>query len=485
MLAPKLADFDRNEGLLLKNRIISLALALSLAITGCGSSAKNETGQADTSMQSGQNVMQQSIFGREEDFGALLVSQGIELPVSTTKVFVNQSGYISDRDKKVLFLGEQIGNTFRVVNQADKSVVYTGKIMPGRIDDASGNYLSEGDFTDVTQMGTYYIETDIVGQSYPFRITQDGYENMFIGMLKNVREVQLVESAQGVCDICFGMHAIMYAMQCNGALFEEAYKHFGEDEKDKQLVTQLLYFASWLMAHQEADGSLYGDYEATAAFCGIMVMSRDMFGRYEESVSKEYKEASDRAWEWLEKQECDTDVRKSARFYAASQLFKAEYSQEYKKIAEDFLREKNADYSTQRFVFYGVISYISAGDNTDRDLCTHIMKDLVDQNELAGNEAEKDNFFGTGRRTAYNNLYNMLLISFVNYITPSKEYTEIIENTIQYMGGLNENGVCYIDESGVWKEYSEISERNLEWNGILLFGMSDLLKNLIDIEKNW
>ena len=468
-----------------KNRIISLMMAVMLLVTGCGSGAQPETGPADVNTQSEQDMIQQSIFGRGEDFGALLVSRGIELPVSAAKIFVNQAGYISDRDKKVMFLGEQTGNTFRVINQADKTVVYTGRIEKGRLDELSGSYLCEGDFSKVTQSGTYYIETDIVGQSYPFRIAQDGYENMFAGMLRNVREVPLTESAQGVCDISFGMHAIMYAMQCNGALFEEAYQYFAEDEKDKQLVTQLLYFASWLMAHQSADGSLYGDYEATAAFCGIMVMTRDMFGRYEASVSKEYQEASKKAWEWLEKQNCDTDVRKSARFYAASQLFKAEYNDEYKKLAEDFLREKKADYSTERFVFYGVTAYVSADKNTDRDLCTHIMKDLVDQNELAGNEAQNDDFFGTGKRTVYNNLYNMLLISFINYITPSKEYTEIIENTIQYMGGLNENGVCYIDEGGVWKELSETADRNLEWNGILLFGMSDMLKNLIDIEKNW
>lgn len=468
-----------------KNRIISLMMAMMLAVTGCGNGAQSVPGQTDANTQSEQDMIQQSIFGREENFGALLVSQGIELPVSTTKVFVNQAGYISDRDKKVMFFGEQIGNTFRVINQADKTVVYTGRIEKGGIDELSGIYLSEGDFSEVTESGIYYIETDIVGQSYPFRIAQDGYENMFVGMLKNVQEVQLTESAKGVCDISFGMHAIMYAMQCNGALFEEAYNHFEDDEKDKHLVTQLLYFASWLMTHQDADGSLYGDYEATAAFCGVMVMIRDMFGRYEASVSKEYQEAYDRAWTWLEKQNCDTDVRKSARFYAASQLFRAEYSEEYKMIVEEFLKEKDVDYSTERFVFYGVIAYVSAGDNTDRDLCTHIMKDLVDQNELAGNEAKNDNFFGTGRRTVYNNLYNMLLLSFINYITPSKEYTEIIENTIQYMGGLNEKGVCYIDADGAWKELSETSDRNLEWNGILLFGMSDMLKNLIDIEKNW
>lgn len=468
-----------------KSRLLSLIMAAVIAMTGCGRGIQEETQQPETKAAADQDVIQQSIFGRGEDFGALLVRQNIALPVSTTKVFVNQAGYIANREKKVLFLGEQHGKTFRVVNQADKKVVYTGKIEDGSLDKASGCFLSEGDFSGVTQVGAYYIETDIVGQSYPFTITPDGYENMFVGMLKNVSNVTLAESAQGVCDISFGMHALMYAMQRNGTLFEQAYQQFGEDEKDKQLVTQLLYFASWLERHQQADGSLYNDYEATAAFCGIMAMSRDMFGRYEASVSKEYKEVCDKAWAWLEGQECDTDVRKNARFYAASQLFCADYHEEYKAIVETFLKERNEDYSTQRFVFYGAMAYISAGENTDRDLCTHIMKDLVDQNENAGNAAERDVFFGTGRRTAYDNLYNMLLLCFINDITPSKEYTEIVENTIQYMGGLNENGICYVDGSGAWRELSETSARSLEWNGILLFGMSDLLKNLIDIEKNW
>jgi endoglucanase len=467
-----------------KISFFSIFMAVIIAVTGCGGT-QEETEQTETKVASEQDMIQQSMFGRGEDFGALLVSQGITLPVSTTKVFVNQAGYISNREKKVMFFGEQLGNTFRVVSQADKTVVYTGRIEEGRLDEISGCYLSEGDFSEVTDTGTYYIETDIVGQSYPFRITPDGYENMFVGMLKNVSDVQLVEDAQGICDISFGMHAIMYAMQCNGSLFEEAYKQFGEEEKDRQLVSQLLYFAGWLKGHQGTDGSLYGDYEATAAFCGIMAMSRDMFGRYEASVSKEYKEAADKAWAWLSKQECDTDVRKNARFYAAVQLFRVQFNEEYKTIVETFLKEKNEDYSAQRFVFYGVIAYISAGENTDRDLCTHIMKDLVDRNEDTGNAAKNDTFFGTGKRSVYDNLYNMLLLCFINDITPSKEYTEIIENTIQYMGGLNENGVCYIDESGAWKELSETSDRNLEWNGILLFGMSDMLKNLIDIEKDW
>lgn len=460
---------------------VAKILAITLAFTGCTGSVPSKQEQSDTTDIQQQDIIQQSIFGRGENFGALLVNEGIELPVSTTKIFINQAGYISEREKQVMFLGERLGNQFRVIRQSDKEVVYTGRIESGKTDQMSGVYLSMGDFSTVTEPGTYYIETDIVGQSYPFAITQDGYENMFVGMLKNVGDVTLTEDVQGICDTSFGMHIILYAMQCNGSLFEEAYRYFEETERDKQLVTQLLYFASWMMEQQSADGSLYGDYEATAAFCGVMVMSRDVFGKYEAKVSNEHKAAYDKAWKWLETQKCDTDVRKSARFYAASQLFKAEYKEEYKKIVEDFLREREKGYSSERFVFYGVLAYITAVENTDRDLCTHIMKDLVDTNERFCEAAKDDTFFGIGRRTLYDSLYSMLLLCFVNYITPSKEYTEIVENTIQYIGGLNENGICYIDENGMWRELSETTARNLEWNGVLLFGMSDMLKNLIDI----
>lgn len=467
-------------------RVMAVLMSATLVLTGCTENMSAAgSGQETVKNTQEYDTVQQSLFGREESTGALLVSQGIELPVSTTRVFVNQSGYISDREKKVMFLGERLGDSFRVIRQSDKAVVYTGHVEQGRTDEISGLYLSMGDFTGLTKPGTYYIETDVIGQSYPFQITSDGYERLFIGLLKNADEVPVIQDADGVCNTAFGMHAIMHAMQCNGSIFEEAYKNFEEDEQDRQLVTQLLHCASRLMAQQNENGSLYDDYEATAAFCGILVMSRDVFGRYEESVAKAYRDAADKAWSWLEKQECDTQDRKNARFYASSQLFKAEYTNEYKKMTEDFLREADKDYSSERFVFYGVLAYISAGNNTDRDLCTHIMKDLVDKNEQACQKAKKDVFFGTGNRTMYDSLYNMMLLCFINYITPSKEYTEIIENTIQYMGGLNEKGVCYIDGSGVWREISETCERNLEWNGILIFAMSDMLKNLIDIENNW
>lgn len=461
-----------------KKRFCCLATALLLAVTACGNfgaspkDAEKGSGDAAADNAADNNM----------GYGSALTARGISIPVSRPCIYVDRAGYVSGREKKVLFAGERHGETFDVVRSMDGAVVYTGRIPDGAKDGPSGRFFSVADFTELEEPGTYYIRTDIVGQSYPFLVAEDAYENLFLNMLRNVSNVSLQESPAGVCDVSFGMHAIMHALQCNGALFEAAYGHLEGSGQDRQLVTQLLYMAKWLISRQGGDGSIYGDYEATAAFCGIMTMSRDSFGRYEENVEKEYREAAQKAWGWLEGQACDTDERKAARFYAAAQLFKSDGGKEYKAAAEEFLRERKEDYSAGQFVFYGVLAYISGGTGIDRDLCTDIMGDMAERAKNISSKAEEDVFFGTGTRTAEGNMSNMLHLSFVNYVMPSKEYTVIIENTIQYMGGCNEDGICYMGADGVWLNTQEIQGRSFEWNGIMLLAMSDVLRNLRELE---
>lgn len=445
--------------------------------SSCGNQGRTQ--KQDAQQGSGvetTDMAQQSGTAQQESYGSVLASYGVTLPVSRPSIYVDLAGYASGREKKVIFAGNRYGQTFDVVRSQNGEVVYTGMIPRGETDPLSGQMLSVGDFTGFDEPGVYYVHTDIVGQSYPFVIAEDTYENLFLSMLKNISNVDLQESPEGICDVSFGMHIIMYAMQCNGPLFEAAYQHLDQSEQDKQLVTQLLYMGKWLSSRQSSDGSLYGNYEATAAFCGIMAMSWDMFGRYEASVGREYQNAANAAWEWLEKQPCETDREKNARFYAAAQLFHADRGGKYKNIAEEFLWAKETDYSSERFVFYGVLAYISAEGGTDRDLGTYIMRDMVDRVETICEEVKQDCVLGTGTRTAEENMSNMLHLSFVNYLTPSKEYTVIIENTIQYMGGLNEDGICYMGADGA-------QAQSLEWKGILLLSMSDMISNINELEK--
>ncbi len=451
-----------------------LCFALLAAVHASVASSAGEGGIARES-----GDVQPPIFGtNEQELEAVLADLGIEVPISKPSIYVNEAGYVSDRDKTILFVGGQCGNTFEVVRSYDQAVVYTGTIPESDRDKLSGVAFGVADFSVVDEVGTYYILTDIVGQSYPFTIAEDTYENLFLNLLRNMSDDNRQESAVGVCDMSFGMHAIMCAMQYNGSLFEAAYAHLEEQEQDKQLVTQLLYMANWLIAQQDTDGSLYGDYEATAAFCGVMAMSRCSFGKYEKSVDKEYQQAQERAWNWLCKQECTTDIQKNARFYAATQLFNSDGNSIYRKLADEFLKEQGKDFYADRFLFYGMISYLSSEKGVDRDLCTNIVMDITDRAQNLCTKAKEDTIAGIGVRTIPDALLNMRYLSFANYLSPNKEYTLIIENTIQYIGGLNEYGVCCIGADGKWRNAQVTQERNLEWNGIMLFGMSDMLNNL-------
>lgn len=457
--------------------MLGLAFVTGMTLDACAIGRQTHN---DSAQQGGivQDAAEQPESTQETGYGSVLAAYGIEAPVSRPGIYVNMAGYVSGREKRVVFAGRCEGQKFHIVRSRDGAEVYTGTVPPGMEDPLSGRRLCVGDFSALDEPGTYYIYTDIVGQSYPFQIAEDTYENMFLSLLRNVSDVSIQENAQGVCDTGFGMHAIMQALMSNGTLFETAYSHLGEDEQDKQLVTQLLYVAKRLTSQQMDNGSLYEDYEATAAFCGIMAMSRDMFGRYEANVDKEYKQAADRAWSWLERQDCTTKEQESARFYAAAQLFHEDGGEKFKKIAEDFLQKKEEDYSGERFVFYGVLAYLSTESGTDRDLCTYIMKDLMEKTEQICDQVKDDTVFEVGGRTIEHNLANMLHMSFINYLTPNKEYTLIIEKTIQYMGGLNETGSCYMGADGLWKNTESTEGRNLEWNGIMLLSMGDMLRNL-------
>ncbi len=460
-----------------KNTVLfCFVVILLFFLAGCANDTTNDSNANTVGQQT--EAMAQELPVAEKNHAALLLHYGIELPVSRTKIYVNQAGYKASGSKMVLFCGDMEGKTFRVVRKSDRKTVYTGVISPMETDAMSGASLCFGDFTQMMDQGNYYIEADVVGQSYPFSIAEDAYETFFIGLMRNVSDAQFAQTAKGVCDVSLGMHILMYSIQRNGTLYEEAYKYISAENAEKNLIVQLLYMIDWLMEQQGSDGSLYGDYEATAAFCGITAMSREFFGSNETIVSKELLDAAKQAWSWLREQSCESKEYKAARFYAAVQLSKTDNAEEYQTIVNSFLERRLEDYTKNRFIFYGILAYLSAEKNTDRDLCTYIMMCLVDKTEQICIGAADDAWFGTGARTIEDSLLNILLLGFINDVTPSKEYTQIIENTIQYIGGQNETGNCYVNAEGIWLAAENTQGRNLEWNGILLFGVSNMLMNL-------
>ncbi len=453
----------------MKKRIVCLLLTAILVMSGCGNHIFGAAVGKDTGLEGPVKwetyLVEQPVLGGEIN---------LELPVSIVRAMVDLNGYEPDREKIAVFLGDDLSGDFRVVRETDYKVVYSGTIQNASMgSDTHDQKISIGDFSAVTEPGTYYIEQDQVGRSYTFTISENVYEPVFNGLLDNiVAELPQTEnvSAEDICNISFGMHSMMLALQCHGVLFE----------KDNNLVAHLLETAEWLMTFQDTKtGSLFEDYEATAAFCGILAQSADAFGKYDANVSKQFTAASKKAWKWMEKQTQEAKEHPSAQFYAAAQLLKVEGTRSYALLIEKYLESRTTGITEDKFAFYGSVIYLNTVKNTDRDLCTQIMQELVNETEEISRKA-KDNPYLIYSEDITQNLQKVLLICFVDYITPSNEYAVIIENTLHYLLGRNGTGTRYLDKTGSWISVDATTGRTLEWNGILLFCLSDLLNDAAD-----
>jgi len=104
---------------------------------------------------------------------------GIEKPKVEQKIVLNQLGYKPNDKKKVVFRAETTDRNFKVVSTATNEVVYTGNIEGCRYNEAAGEINRFGDFSSFTTPGTYKIQTDSLGSSYDFTISEDIYNNVF------------------------------------------------------------------------------------------------------------------------------------------------------------------------------------------------------------------------------------------------------------------------------------------------------------------
>lgn len=297
------------------------------------------------------------------------------------------------------------------------------------------------------------------GFNIEFNIEEGGCDTLLKGLLNGMSDMEYQEGAEGVCGVSFGIHILAYS--------QGAYPCFGSADLAQDVAAQISRLADLLLSKQDEAGSLYEDYEATAIFSGIMAMGSEFGGRHNIDSYSQYYAAAKRAWSWLERQECDTEGKSAARFYAAAQFFRIENTGKYRRIVEEFLRQEPDSYTENKAVFYGALAYLDTDRKADRDLCARIMQSLVNETQriCGANTA-----YGIGTRTLEGNLSNLLLLSLMNDITPSKEYTSMMRNIMQYVSGC-------LDQAGVWQGTAETAGRNPEWNAILLFGVGGLLNH--------
>ena len=107
-----------------------------------------------------------------------------EVPRSIPDIMVNQVGYAQGSNKVAVFRGEMLPDTYNLVNAETGEIVYIGKIELKGYNETTDENISYGDFTDYTVPGIYYLQADVIGQSYLFAIEKNPYADIFTEALK-------------------------------------------------------------------------------------------------------------------------------------------------------------------------------------------------------------------------------------------------------------------------------------------------------------
>lgn len=94
-------------------------------------------------------------------------------------IMINQIGYLPEQTKIAFFKTGEIGKAFSVINVENNQIAYIGKIREGEYSEIADEEVAIGDFSKLTELGSYEIMNSNKERSYSFKIGKDVYSNVF------------------------------------------------------------------------------------------------------------------------------------------------------------------------------------------------------------------------------------------------------------------------------------------------------------------
>ena len=443
-----------------------------------------------------------------------------EVPISLPSIMVDQVGYAVDSSKVAVFHGEMLPHTYDIIDAETEKIVYKGTIKGKNNGEIADNEFRYGDFTDFVTPGTYYIQADIIGQSYPFVIAQNPYEDIFKAAIKqyyysrcgftlstelagdaahnacHTNLAQLKEDAAMQLDVSGGWHidengnrdVIEGCQAVNNLLL--AYELYGNVFTDDvgipesgngipDLMDEVKYEVDWLLKMQDVtSGAVYATVsvidnqmpsyilytenitmDATIQFAATMAKFSYLYQGYDRTFATKCLQAADRAYRYAG--QYLNDVSEEAYFYAAAELYRATGNYGYRTVVHDYLNTTKQLDMENDSIFLGCITYLDTKQRVDVVLCEKVIKILMKEVEEIVYGAKSSNFLTEGDEEQSNNdelLQKMARLTVVDHIIMNHEYATVLENHLHFFLGRNEQSISYIDGTGS-RNYEEIDKK--------------------------
>lgn len=429
-----------------------------------------------------------------------------EVPVSMPNILINQIGYTPSGEKTVIFRGTRLPDSFEIIDEETGETVYNGTVR--QKPEADGSLMGYGDFTDLTEEGTYYVRGGILGRSYNFVLSDAVYDELFpasLALLKRRQEkkINVILSAgtneteekilqggwftdsfdnQNVKTACEAVMVLLTAYELYPSAFLSGSDSAAKEPEILKLIRRQM---EWLMLLQEEkSGGVYGgiradtqdnpavyqmepvSLEASAGFAAAMAKFSYIYQSFDQKYAAECLKAADLAWKYIDRQPDapeETEGIAGILFSAAAELYRASGRQAYHTKLRSFL-EKGVDPGNVTWDTFGVFTYLSTRKPVNKEYCGVIMKQLMNYAEEVSLRAREGAYFTEGNKDLDNTkdlLWNMVILSIADYVITNHEYDTVIENHLHYFLGCNPQAVCFLDAKGsdrLWKEGGALQE---------------------------
>lgn len=347
------------------------------------------------------------------------------VPQLLPNVLVGRQGYDWEEEKLAIVRGSEIPDTFYLREAETDVVVYSGSLEDVFYSEELNLYVGYADFSSIKKPGTYYVECDIWGQSYSFDIVEDLYGTLFAEIYGDLAE----SCAAGELPVAQAM-MVLQAYEWYGAVFP--------DKNADEIPDMMESLREWI-TYTEATGVDPSQEALYAAFLAkFSYLYQKMDYQYATDCLKRASTVFDKIQVTINK---DADI-----FWALTEMYRATNLSKYRKQIlqyQDFFAD-NSSYLEQQEYLYGSMTYLVTRHSVNKDLCEIFMNNVMSRGEeISGKYEELIHPLVAKNNGSADLMKRATELSCANYVLNNYQYTNIIEEFLQYLMGRNPESVNF------------------------------------------
>ena len=351
------------------------------------------------------------------------------LPALTPNVLVDRYGYGTEEKKEAVLKGKRLPKVFSLVDAESGETVYSGRVTEVVYLEKQEIYVGTADFSQADVTGRVYLRCAYIGESYPFWIEDDFYQELFGETCE-----ELLESCRS--------HTLETEEAVTLLQAYEWYPDIFPDENKNEIPDILEELKEWV-AYREENGVSASEEALYAAFLAKFSYTYQKFSfSYATDCLKRASTVFGQVQNTLNK---SADI-----FCALAELYRATGLQAYGKqlLEYESYFTNNSTYLEETAYLYGAMTYLVTRQKVDMDLCDIIMKRLMERAEEISSCYEEMIHPVTARNDGSEDLLkNARIVSCANYCMNNYQYTNIGEDFLHYLMGCNLESVDFYGEA--------------------------------------